>query len=575
MASKNAKDHWAFLEEIEAPMWVDLAQEADYSDSDDQWFQISHQFHQLSSKQLKAAFRHCSNEEFGLVGQSSPQLPSSVSRSRGKHLAGKKFQKGSHDLVMNKQHPVKALRGKSSLVNSVLDDVRKPKISVVKSGGTSNSLVNSASESASTGCIKEGNTLPLGNGQHSKDGSSSGDRAGESNTSTLTSETFQQPHRRHHESFSQALGNKSSILAEVRISLRKSCVRRQAARVETNNGSIQTTNRWSLSNKSGVGSSLNPGFNLNSEKSCRPSSGKSSWGSSSNSSSDVIGNRVRKSSSAKSSVGSSSVNPGDDVKDSEVCKSSSDKSTVGSSSNPCTYNESKPKRRSSSGMSSTESSSKPCPYVKSKPNFRSLSSKPGISSSSNPGADVKFSGIPLLRGKEWTSDSRNVASNGMAAIKKVQGSRILRDSSNIQLKDGPRNTRLVNKVNLEKSSAYPQHTKGKALIQTAPMETLQLHRVNGKGLLIGAAATHQKLGIAGANRLVGTGKENDKARTCRKPKGSVVECGVLMTGQSKKPLNPTRKGDITSLDNPKGKPCNHPIMGKQRPVATTQKLHFR
>nr|GMD49081.1 Hyphal wall protein [Ipomoea batatas] len=37
-------DHWEFLDEIDAPMWVDLSVESKsmYADKDDEWFHTSH-----------------------------------------------------------------------------------------------------------------------------------------------------------------------------------------------------------------------------------------------------------------------------------------------------------------------------------------------------------------------------------------------------------------------------------------------------------------------------------------------------------------------------------------------------
>eukprot|EP00257_Ricinus_communis_P017861 XP_015576406.1 uncharacterized protein LOC8283256 [Ricinus communis] len=118
---KISRDHWAFLDEIEAPMWVDLTLEANsnYTDVDDGWFHTSHLFHQCSSLQLKAAFAYsgegsASSDIIDLKRTSSPELPSSVSRSRGKHYASKKWGGKCPDFSLNKKHPVKALSGKST-----------------------------------------------------------------------------------------------------------------------------------------------------------------------------------------------------------------------------------------------------------------------------------------------------------------------------------------------------------------------------------------------------------------------------------------------------------------------------
>ncbi|KAB5521495.1 hypothetical protein DKX38_025814 [Salix brachista] len=126
----NAKDHWEFLEEIEAPIWVDFLVEAKSSYQD--------VFHQ--SRQLKAAFAYSgeksSSSGFEFRGSFSPKIPSSVSRSRGKHYASKKWGGGGDDLSMNKQHPVKVL-SKCLRVNKEPNDKTKPKLSFVDSKGTS------------------------------------------------------------------------------------------------------------------------------------------------------------------------------------------------------------------------------------------------------------------------------------------------------------------------------------------------------------------------------------------------------------------------------------------------------
>ncbi|KAI8027903.1 hypothetical protein LOK49_LG02G03984 [Camellia lanceoleosa] len=71
-------DQWAFLDEIEAPMWVDLDLEATsgYKDNDDNWFKISHLSHQSSSRQLISAFSRVGKGNTNKT--SSPRLPRSV-----------------------------------------------------------------------------------------------------------------------------------------------------------------------------------------------------------------------------------------------------------------------------------------------------------------------------------------------------------------------------------------------------------------------------------------------------------------------------------------------------------------
>ncbi|KAK4484366.1 hypothetical protein RD792_006943 [Penstemon davidsonii] len=94
-------------DEIEAPMWADLTLEFDstYEDKDDEyWFHISHPIHQCSAKQLKS-----------LEGPSSPKLPPSVSKSRGKDYKTKMMQAPpvACGLTLNK---FKTLSNKSSFI---------------------------------------------------------------------------------------------------------------------------------------------------------------------------------------------------------------------------------------------------------------------------------------------------------------------------------------------------------------------------------------------------------------------------------------------------------------------------
>ncbi|KAI8024901.1 hypothetical protein LOK49_LG02G03962 [Camellia lanceoleosa] len=108
-------DQWAFLDEIEAPMWVDLNLEATsgYEDNDDNWFKISHLSHQSSSRQLISAFSRVG--EGNTNKTSSPKLPRSVSKNNGIKDWG---QSNCSGVASNKHHPIKNLISKSSRLNS-------------------------------------------------------------------------------------------------------------------------------------------------------------------------------------------------------------------------------------------------------------------------------------------------------------------------------------------------------------------------------------------------------------------------------------------------------------------------
>ncbi|GMI85306.1 hypothetical protein HRI_002199900 [Hibiscus trionum] len=297
MAFKNQKDHWAFLEEIEAPMWVDLTSEIKLNsqDIDEEWFQTSHLFHQCSSSQLKSAFL-CSDEkgvslELDLVGASSPKLPQSVSRSRGKDFKSKKWKGNSHDVPLNKIVPTKILKGKSSGYGEGI----KTKLSFINSKGTSRpktGLVSEITENA-----KRKNVKPVSiQGGPKRSSSPVADKSGETNTrSTVTSESIQQQRQqKFFEVSSRGFGHTSELLASLRMNLRKSCITRPASRVEINADRSQRMESRESKSSSGK-SSL--------RKSCitRPASRVEINADRS----QRMESRESKSSSGKSSVGSS------------------------------------------------------------------------------------------------------------------------------------------------------------------------------------------------------------------------------------------------------------------------------
>ncbi|KAL5802730.1 hypothetical protein ACOSQ4_031035 [Xanthoceras sorbifolium] len=314
MASKNNKDHWAFLEEIEAPMWVDLTLEVAESNSqniDDGWFHTTHLFHQYSSQQLKAAFSRSWEENidsnFDFLGQSSPNLPTAVSSSRGKDYRSKDWREGNCNGTLNKLQPVKVLSGKSictdlgsgerlkprttsmkpksSWTDSGLHEEIKPKLSYISqqvTSGSKSSFVIERSTSAKGSSLKSMSTC----GSKSSSSSMVGKASESSTASTITSESGLPLQQKFLSTSSRALDNTSGLLSAVRITLRKSCVTRQASRVEINNSRRQSTmetcndrrqstmeinndrresrDRKSSSSKSSVGSSSLPGSNNNS-----------------------------------------------------------------------------------------------------------------------------------------------------------------------------------------------------------------------------------------------------------------------------------------------------------------------
>ncbi|XVE80227.1 hypothetical protein DITRI_Ditri14bG0122800 [Diplodiscus trichospermus] len=268
MAFSNQQDHWAFLEEIDAPMWVDLTVEAKLNSQaiDDEWFQRSHLFHQCSSRQLKSAFSHSNKDgvtlELDLIGGSSPTFPESVSKSRGKDYRSKKWKGNFHDVSLKKIQPMKVSNGKSSGMASGAGEGMKPKLSFISLKGTSSyktSLVSEITQNVRRKNVKAVSICE----DPQKSSSPVADKSGETNTrSTVTSESIQQQQQKFFEVSSRGFGQTSELLSSVRISLRKSCITRPASRVENNADRRESRDRKSSSSKSSVGSSSYSGHDV-------------------------------------------------------------------------------------------------------------------------------------------------------------------------------------------------------------------------------------------------------------------------------------------------------------------------
>ncbi|XP_010268838.1 PREDICTED: uncharacterized protein LOC104605686 [Nelumbo nucifera] len=282
-------DYWAFLEEIEAPMWVDLTLEAKYmnQDNDDAWFQMAHPFHRCSSHKLISAFSLSTggnlNSNFECIKPSSPKLPPSVSRSRGKHYKSRKWGEGSGAVSINKQHPIRILGGKISHTGSFQET--KPLSSFTNPKCTAYTRSSFISQRSSRDSVRY-NSL--------KDKSTYGDTKNLCLKASVASED---------NSIITHLCNSSKSMSSFRDS--QSSSNTKACIVTENN---QTT-RFSSS--------------------MRISHTKSSP-SRQHSKMEIKKLKGQKASSSKSSVGSSTKNG----KQSKGCKSSPSKSSVGSSLNP-------------------------------------------------------------------------------------------------------------------------------------------------------------------------------------------------------------------------------------------------
>ncbi|KAM3343331.1 hypothetical protein P3S68_025420 [Capsicum galapagoense] len=262
-------NHWAFLDQIEAPMWVDITLECKsaYQDMDDEWFHISHPFHQASSRELKSAFSHSGessiNLDLGMQGSSSPKLPPSVSRSRGKDFRSRQWSREDQRLSLDKKHPVKHLSKGGLEADKVIERktshkklasaaaldwdsaCQRPALSSRDKMISSNSLaVYSDKAHSISSCITSENGE-----QCYKQELCVSDSSSAVTSEACGKKSFEVPGR--------VLGQTTGLLSSLRVSLRKSCVTRQASRMEVN-VCRQSEGRKSSSSKSSVGSSSIP-----------------------------------------------------------------------------------------------------------------------------------------------------------------------------------------------------------------------------------------------------------------------------------------------------------------------------
>ncbi|XP_023552070.1 uncharacterized protein LOC111809852 isoform X2 [Cucurbita pepo subsp. pepo] len=248
----KSNNHWAFLEEIEAPMWFDLTLEgrSNNQNIDDKWFFTHHPVHQSSSHDLKLAFSQLFEERtlnLEISVSSSLNLPNSVSRSRG-DFEDKKCKGSCQGFAMDKH-----------IVSEKLSSGSATKLSYTDSKGTSSSNLSLVSDAS---CLTENsrpNVLVTGS-------SSEGKEPADSRTSsTIITGLGRQQQCKATEVTSQPLSMSSRLLSDMRRSLRKSCANRQVSRLEVNNCQRQSSgHNSSSSNSSTTCSSLNPGFDAKS-----------------------------------------------------------------------------------------------------------------------------------------------------------------------------------------------------------------------------------------------------------------------------------------------------------------------
>ncbi|CAI9088601.1 OLC1v1022978C2 [Oldenlandia corymbosa var. corymbosa] len=264
-SSSGGKDsHWDFLDDIEAPMWVDLAEECQfaYQDRDDEWFNISHPFHHCSAQQLISAFASasvgCTKLDLTVQELCSPKLPCSVSRSRGKDYQSRKWGQRKEKLIFDQQHPANNLKKIPLSGISVTERVSSNRTCSGKSVGFGGSQSDSSEKSSLTEIAKHDySEVSLGL-QKLRLGSTCSEMAQSNSSSIILSESSEIQHQKSLDS-RVPVQTSSRFLSELKISLRKSCVTRQASRVQVSERR-QSDGRKSSSSKSSVGSSLTHGF---------------------------------------------------------------------------------------------------------------------------------------------------------------------------------------------------------------------------------------------------------------------------------------------------------------------------
>ncbi|XP_074296360.1 uncharacterized protein LOC141626460 isoform X1 [Silene latifolia] len=247
-------DHWAFLEDVEAPMWADLTLEPNMAaeDNDDAWFHTSHSFHHLSARQLISAFAHPDEGndfvKFNLHGVCSPKLPSSVSKSRGKDYINKPWRNNDTTSV-SKSHPFNDLGGRSSRLDIAPSHDCKPKASPNDQSEVTDPVTSvqcSDSHSTSISC----NSKVVADGKDTYRFLN----AQSASTSGLSTSKITTVRQRFDTKPSEGFGMTGGLLNALKTNLRRSCATRPALRVEMcDDGELK--GRKSSSSKSTVGSS--------------------------------------------------------------------------------------------------------------------------------------------------------------------------------------------------------------------------------------------------------------------------------------------------------------------------------
>ncbi|XP_058765534.1 uncharacterized protein LOC131639030 isoform X2 [Vicia villosa] len=278
-------DHWAFLEHFDAPMWADLTLEPNSAiTDDDDWFDKNHLFHQLSARELKSKFAH------SVEGFASPGLPSSVSKSRGKHYKNKiKWGKGINlNALLDKQEGL-SRRGCIKQGASIgyeakpksTSSVSNPKSGLTfehNAGGKTMSkarcgnLVGSSSSMDKKNYERSTRTMLTSENMIQKKVSydekrkRSSVRSNSFGKSLVTEASRVQDQHKYTELSNKPCDQTSGSSSVNSICLRKSYVTQKASKVEMDVDNMKSRGRKSSSGKSSVGSCSNPSYEVSKEQ---------------------------------------------------------------------------------------------------------------------------------------------------------------------------------------------------------------------------------------------------------------------------------------------------------------------
>ncbi|KAK7405072.1 hypothetical protein VNO78_06255 [Psophocarpus tetragonolobus] len=480
---KKINDHWAFLEHIQAPMWVDLTLEVKsggVDTGDDDWFNTSHLFHQMSARELKSKFsrgEEILTSEVDLHGVNSPELPSSVSRSRGKHYNSKKWEGIDLNTSLDKQ---KGFSKRDFQQGSSFGQEVKPKSisNVIRLKGLSSGKLGLASERHAKGKTdsKAICSNPVSN-------SSSDLKTGESSArSVITSENTQ-------EVSSQPYDQKRSSSIRI-VSLGKSRVTGKVSRIQAQKKYVEVSslpfdqkNRTSSSDHKSGGSTGRSTISSENTQKCREVSSKPC-------------NQKRSSPIRRVSLRKSCVTR-------KVSSILPQKKCLEVSSQPCDQ-----KSRGSSIISVRRS------YVSGESSKvenggdsmrsrrrKSSSGKSNVGSCSNPSYEVKF--VSMRRREKITDEKGEITMN--LAVKNLCKTGEISKTSTILVEKANYGSREGSSISFLKP-AYRRAAKSLVQYPSTSSRALLQYSVNKEKNCTGDAK--EKLGTIKVNSLPGKGKEN-------------------------------------------------------------------